>query len=79
MMEKRVVTLLVAFALIAGLAIGAWAEKQPHMRAALDHLQKAKVQLEKAEHDKGGHRANALKLVEQAISEVKQGMAFDSK
>jgi len=79
MMKKRFVVLIVAIALVAGLVMGAWAERQPHMKAALEHLQKAKVQLEKAEHDKGGHRANALSLVEQAISEVKQGMAFDRK
>jgi len=76
MMRKKVVVLFVAVALVAGLTIGAWAERQPHMRGALEHLQKAKVQLEKAEHNKGGHRAAALSLVEQAISEVKQGIAF---
>ncbi|HXX53250.1 MAG TPA: hypothetical protein VEI28_01625 [Thermodesulfovibrionales bacterium] len=78
-MKKNFVVLLAAVALVAGLVIGAWAERQPHMRAALEHLQKARVQLEKAEHDKGGHRANALALVERAISEVQQGIAFDRK
>jgi hypothetical protein len=32
--------------------------------------------LERAEHDKGGHRAKALELARQAREEVKAGMAF---
>ena len=47
------------------------AENQPHMRAALEHLQAAKSELEAAEHDKGGHRAKAQQLTQQAIDEVK--------
>ena len=38
------------------------AEPQPHMKAALVSLQAAKDQLDKASHDKGGHRAAAKKL-----------------
>jgi len=52
-------------------------DKQPHMESALDHLQEAQVQLQKAQHDKGGHRARALALVERAKAEVKAGMKFD--
>ncbi len=47
---------------------------QPHMQAALDHLQKAKEELQEAMHDKGGHRARALQLTDNAISEVRKGM-----
>jgi len=53
------------------------AENQPHMQAALKSLQQAKIQLEKATHDKGGHRVKAIELIDQAISEVKQGIAYD--
>jgi hypothetical protein len=53
--------------LIAGLCAGlvageAAAEKQPHMRAALAALVTARNQLDKASHDKGGHRVKALAL-----------------
>ena len=51
------------------------AENQPHMRAALQHLQAAKAELEAAEHDKGGHRARAQQLTQQAIEEVKAGIS----
>jgi hypothetical protein len=49
---------------------------QPEMHAALDHLRQAKENLEKALHDKGGHRERALDLVNQAMAEVKQGIEF---
>jgi len=51
------------------------APDQPHMQAALDALKSARANLDKAEADKGGHRANALKLVNQAIDEVNAGIA----
>ena len=47
---------------------------QPHMKVALKSLQQAKTSLEKAAPDKGGHRAKALVLVNQAIEQVKKGM-----
>jgi len=49
---------------------------QPHMASALDHLQAARGELQAAEHNKGGHRARALELVDRAIGEVRAGMEF---
>jgi len=57
----------------------AFAEKQPHMRAAHEALKKAREALEKASPDKGGHRVKAIELVEAALAEVKAGMEFDDK
>ena len=37
---------------------------------------RAQGELEKAEEDKGGHRVNALNLTNQAISEVRAGIAY---
>ena len=53
-------------------------ESQPHMSAALDHLQQAEKELEAATHDKGGHRVKALSLIKQAMSQVQQGIQYDS-
>ncbi len=50
---------------------------QPHMEEALNHLQKARNALEQASSDKGGNRVTAIKSVEQAISDVKAGIAYD--
>jgi hypothetical protein len=55
------------------------AEPQPHMKVALKHLEHAKVALEKATADKGGHRVKALELTEQAIAQVQEGVAYDNK
>ena len=49
---------------------------QPHMQAALDHLQSARSELQVAVADKGGHRVRAIGLVDQAIGEVEAGMEY---
>ena len=54
-------------------------ERHPEMMRALHALEHAKGDLEKAAHDFGGHRAKALELTEQAIQEVKAGLAYDKK
>jgi hypothetical protein len=58
-------------AFIAGCAVAA----QPHMQNALAALQNARAELQVAEHNKGGHRAEALDLVNRAINQVQQGIA----
>jgi inosine/xanthosine triphosphate pyrophosphatase family protein len=45
------------------------------MQNALAALQTARAELTIAEQNKGGHRANALNLVNQAITEVQAGIA----
>ena len=52
---------------------------QPHMQAALDALRLAKRELEQATTDKGGHRARAMGLVNQAIVQVEKGVEFDRR
>lgn len=48
---------------------------QPHMQNALDNLRAARHQLEIARADKDGHRVKAIEIIDEAISEVKAGMA----
>ena len=55
------------------------ADKQPLMQSALKSLEDAKASLSKATHDKGGHRVKAIGHLDNAISEVKKGIAFDHK
>lgn len=55
------------------------AEDQPRMKAALEHLEKAKAELDAASADKGGHRNKARHLVDQAIAEVKRGIRYDNR
>ena len=51
------------------------AAPQVNMQAALKNLQQAHYDLTHANSNKGGHRAKALRLVEDAIAEVKRGIA----
>lgn len=69
---KAIVVLVVAGgSFAAGLAYAA----QPHMEAALNALLTAQTELKVAEHNKGGHRAKALDLVDRAIQQVRLGIA----
>ena len=62
---------LIAGGFIAGCAFAA----QPHMVNALNALQTARSELGMAERDKGGHLPIAIERVDQAINQVKLGMA----
>jgi hypothetical protein len=70
--QKLVVAVLIASSLGVGYAVGA----QPHMDAALGLLQNARAELAAAEPNKGGHRERGLALIDQAIGEVRAGIAF---
>jgi hypothetical protein len=48
---------------------------QGHMVHALQYLNAANDDLSQASHDKGGHRVNAMQLINQAINEVNAGIA----
>ena len=54
-------------------------EKHPEIRKALRNLEQAKNNMEHAADDFGGHKAKALELSEQAISELKLALAADKK
>jgi hypothetical protein len=49
---------------------------QPHMRAALNALRNARNELQIASTNKGGHRAKAIDLINQAITQVEKGIAY---
>jgi hypothetical protein len=66
---------LFATALLA-VAMPAMAD-QPAMEAALRNLQQARADLLAATPDKGGHRVKALRAVDEAIEQVRKGMAYD--
>lgn len=70
---------LLIIVLMVGFVAGQLSAAQPQMQAALRHLRSAKGDLRRATSDKGGHRARAIELVEQAISEVEKGIAFDRR
>ena len=65
--------------LFGGVWIGRASADQPHMHAALEHLRGAKGELQAATEDKGGHRAKAVRLVNEAIVQVEKGIEFDRR
>jgi hypothetical protein len=68
--------LLLGVAIVSSLGIGYALGAQPHMDAALALLQNARGELNQAEPNKGGHREKAIALVDEAIGEVRAGIAF---
>ena len=72
-------TIFAAIVLLGIVAIAGAVPDQPLMQAAKSSLQTAKGELQKALADKGGHRLNALGLVNRAIAEVNDGIAFDRR
>jgi hypothetical protein len=65
-----------AAALATGVFVGEALASQPHMQAALDYLRSARSELQAAEPNKGGHRAEALRLTNDAIRETEAGIDY---
>jgi len=67
---------LLGVAIAASMGIGHAIGAQPHMEASIGLLQSARTELAAATPNKGGHRERALGMIDQAIGEVRAGIAF---
>ncbi len=76
MKTSSVRKLVLGTAITASMGIGYAIGAQPHMTASIGLLQSARGELAAATPNKGGHRERALTLIDQAISEVRAGVAF---
>jgi hypothetical protein len=74
--SRKSIVLALGVTLASGVFIGQALAYQEHMRAALDALRTARSELQQAESNKGGHRAEAIRLVDKAIDETQAGMEF---
>jgi hypothetical protein len=54
-------------------------ERHPHIRKAIAELREAKKELQKADHDFGGHRVEAIEAVDTAIKQLEVALKFDKK
>jgi hypothetical protein len=54
-------------------------ERHPHIRTAIEELREAKRELERAAHDFGGHRVEAIKVLDQAIVQLELALKFDRR
>ena len=74
---RLVIALLAALVFLPARSVGR--EPQPEMTAALQNLRDAQRNLQLASRDKGGHRANAVNLVNRAIAEIEAGIQYDNR
>jgi hypothetical protein len=63
--------------LVAGLASAEERERHPAIRAAIRALEKAKADLQHADHDFGGHRVEAIESIDRAMNQLKLALQFD--
>ena len=77
--SRIIVAFVLCAVLVSGFLLGRASADQPHMQAALEHLRAAKGELDRADADKGGHRARAIQLVNDAIGQVEKGIGFDRR
>jgi hypothetical protein len=76
MKRKWLALVLFTIVLVSGFAAGRASAAQNHMLNALNDLRAAREELDAALADKGGHRANAIKLCNDAIAEVEAGIEY---
>lgn len=77
--SRRQLAALAAGAASIGLAVSASSPAeayQGNMERALSSLYDSLASLREASSNKGGHREKAMQLIQQAISEVQQGIEF---
>jgi hypothetical protein len=81
--QSRRQVLTVAAGALAASSVLATATKalaeQGNMERALGELRGALQSLREATPDKGGHKATAVRLIEQAVTEVQAGIDFAAK
>lgn len=77
MLPSRALVLgaVIASSVGVGYAIGA----QPHMTTSITLLQSARGELAAALPNKDGHRERGLALIDQAIAEIRAGIAFAAR
>jgi L-lactate utilization protein LutB len=63
-----------ALALVGFASARAAAEEHPRLHEALYEMRHARTQLKEAKHDFGGHRADALKALDGAITQIEEAL-----
>jgi hypothetical protein len=53
------------------------AEPHPHIREAIEALRSARNDLNKASHDFGGHRADAIRTIDESIHQLQICLQYD--
>lgn len=61
----------------APVAAMSYAEPHPEINAAIRSLERAKLHLQKAAHDFGGHRVEAIRAIDGALEQLKLALQYD--
>ena len=78
-MKSRFTLQILAAALAIVALIQNASADQGNMERALEALRNARSELSQASHDKGGHRTNAIHIIDQAIEQVKEGIRVGAR
>jgi hypothetical protein len=78
-MKSRFTFQILAAALAIVALIQTTSADQGNMERALEALRNARSELSQASHDKGGHRTNAIHIIDQAIEQVKEGIRVGAR
>ena len=54
-------------------------EPHPEISAAIRALERAKLHLQRAAHDFGGHRVEAIQSIDAALAQLKLALEYDKK
>jgi len=64
---------------IAPAAATSYPEPHPEINAAIRALERAKLHLQQAAHDFGGHRVEAIRAIDGALEQLKLALQYDKK
>jgi hypothetical protein len=78
-MKKTTAVLALLLTVLFAALVSAKPPDQPKMQAAKADLLAARAELMQAEHNKGGHRTNAVAFINQALTNVNRGISFAQK
>jgi hypothetical protein len=60
-------------------AATSYPEPHPEINAAIRALTRAKLHLQQAAHDFGGHRVEAIRAIDAALEQLKLALQYDKK
>lgn len=73
------VAALASLCLTSTAALAQGRERHPNIRRAIDALRAARIDLERADHDFGGHRVEAMQAIDRAIGQLELALRFDRR
>ena len=64
---------------VAAVSARSYPEPHPEINSAIRSLVRAKLHLQRAAHDFGGHRVEAIRAIDAALVQLKLALEYDKK